>query len=83
MLSVCRKLLAGHNIGLRQLWEIVDNFSDGHTRSQPIKDIVDCNSHPPNTRLAATLIRLDGNDVAIAHNANQTYFLFTLKSRVD
>lgn len=81
MFSVCRKLQAGHNVSFCQLREIVDNFSRGHADRQPAQDIVDCNSHLPDARLAATLVRLNCNDVAIAHDVDQTtsYTYLSLK----
>jgi hypothetical protein len=65
LLKGCRVGQAGLNIFARQVREIVEYLLDGHAGGQVLKDILNGYSHATNTRLAASLARLQRNVLSI------------------
>src|SRR5205085_2856585 len=67
---------AGSNVILSKLRIIAEDLFVRHTCGQPTKHVGHGDSHSPDTRAAAALTRLDGDNVLVIHGGNfiLTYF---------
>ena len=58
---------AGENVFFSEVRKVLKKLFLGHPRSKIVQHVIDGNSHSANARLAATLARLDRDDVLITH----------------
>lgn len=57
-----------------EVWEVIQNIGLRHSGCEVLQDIVYRDSHAADTRLAAALIGLNGDDISIVdHNNGLSY----------
>ena len=57
------------NVFLCKIRKILDDFFFAHTRRKPAEHVADSDAQAANGRFPAALARLDGDDFAVVHDA--------------
>jgi hypothetical protein len=73
-LAVSREGEARANVFRREFRKILDDFRFGHSGGEITQHIRNRQAKPANARLPTTLTRLDGDDLAVVHDAVHVSF---------
>lgn len=66
-LAIGGKCKAGADVFFGEVREILENLFVAHAASQVLEDVIDRDAEATDTRLTASLARLDRNDLGIVH----------------